>query len=104
MDWHLTQKFSIGVLLLLVSNIGTTIWWAAKLDTTVTNMGEIPARITTVEEKIIAIETENKLKNGLLGEFTQTLNALDNTISRIDREQARRTPMVNRVEQDMGSK
>jgi len=101
MSWHLNQKFSVGVLILVLSNIFTTIWWAAKLDTTVINLGDIPNRMTAVEEAIIVLRTENNLKNGILGEVKQTLITLDNTISRIDREQARRTPMVDRVEKDM---
>ena len=101
MSWHLNQKFSIGVLILLASNILTTVWWAAKLDTTVTNLGDVPARVTANEKTIIELQTENRLMRGTLGEFKQTMTTFNNTISRIDREQARRTPMVKHMEGEM---
>lgn len=102
MSWHLNQKFSIGVLILLASNILTTVWWAAKIDTTVTTLGNIPGRVTKNEKAIIELQTENRLVSGSLGAFRQTMTTFNNTLSRIDREQARRTPLVKHVENELG--
>lgn len=46
-EWHLDKKITIGIILALFFNAGSGIWYAAKLDATVSSQG---ARIQALEE------------------------------------------------------
>lgn len=36
-EWHLDKKVTLSIILALLLNAGSSIWWAARLDNTVAN-------------------------------------------------------------------
>jgi len=94
MSWHLDKNVTIGVITALLLNSGSLIWGAAQLSTKIENLGSIPSRMTEAEERILILETETRLMRGSFGEFKQTMNSFNNTITRIDKEQAKRETLV----------
>ena len=104
MSWHLDKNVTVAVIVAIIFNTVGFIWGAAQLSKTVTDLSGIPSRMTQVEKDIIAVQTEQRLMRGLMGEFKQTMTAFNNTITRIDREQSRRTPMIDAQEQEMNNR
>lgn len=83
-DWHLDRKVTIGIILALLLNAGSSIWWASKLDYTVQNHEE---RITVnaaaltqlrdhngaLYERLARIETYQQVQTETLQEIKDEL-------------------------------
>jgi len=98
MSWHLDKNLTIGVIIVVVINSASLIWGAAELAGKIDMLSNVPSRMTKVEERILVLETEARMIKGAFGEFKQVMTDFKETMTRIDREQARRTPMVKHIE------
>lgn len=82
--WHLEQKVTITLILAILLNAASTIWWASKLDYTVSNH---ELRITSTEqqtqnlkdkssllvERLARIEANQEFQNQTLREIKEVL-------------------------------
>ena len=106
MSWHLEKKVTVGVILALVVNSGAIVWGAAMLTSRVEQLQTVPARVTELEKEVIQLLAREQLRNQMMRDafrdFQTTLTTFNNTLTRIDRTQAGRKPVVNKVAQDMG--
>lgn len=89
-DWHQTKGLSLSIIGLLLVNIVSTVWWAATLTNDVTRIKEEPDLV----ERVIKLEAVTKEYKDVLTRFITVIDKLDNTVDRIDREQAKRGPLV----------
>ena len=83
-DWHQTKGLSLSIIILLVVNIVSTVWWAATLTNDVTQIKARP----DLTERVIKLEAVSDEYKTILGRINYTLNNMNSTISRIDRSQA----------------
>ena len=95
-DWHQTKGLSLSIIALLLVNIVSTVWWAATLTNDVeqlknnANIRVIPK----LTERVIRLEAIKDETNRILGKLVTSIDKLDSTVDRIDREQAKREPLV----------
>ncbi len=93
-DWHQTKGLSITIIVLLVTNIISTVWWAATLTNDVDTIKQMPPLV----ERVIRLEAVTEVHNRYLNSLNSTLDRVNANMSRIDREQARRTSIIKKVE------
>jgi hypothetical protein len=83
-DWHLDRKVTLGIILALVLNAGSSIWWASRLDYTVQahekrisdNEGDIRLNRDQngrIIERLAGIEANQKYQNDTLKEIKEAL-------------------------------
>lgn len=97
-DWHQTKGLSLSIIILLVINIVSTVWWAATLTNDVNqakdNDSKVSLLVPKLTERIIRLEAVTSEYQRILTRVVATLDKMDNTVDRIDREQAKRGPIV----------
>jgi len=118
-DWHQTKGLSLSIIILLIINIVSTVWWAATLTSDVAqikfdnkNLPSLRLRVAKMEgkvegyDKVLTIDLpllrlrvakmEGKLEayDKVLNRLIIVLDRLDTTVDRIDREQSKRGPLV----------
>lgn len=97
--WHKTKGISITVILLLVINIVSTVWWAATLTSDVQglkNRGEqYSIVIPELTERIIVLEAVTSEYQNVLTRLVAILDKVEDNINKIDREQAKRTNSIH---------
>ncbi|CAB4171512.1 hypothetical protein UFOVP1349_36 [uncultured Caudovirales phage] len=57
-QWHLDKKVPLALIVTLVLQSGTFIWWAAKADNRLDNLERISAISSPQIERIVKIETK----------------------------------------------
>jgi len=97
-DWHQTKNVSITIIVLLLTNIVSTVWWAATLTGDVDRIMKKPELV----ERVIRLEAITEAHNLYLSRLSHTLDKVDANMDRIDKEQARRASIVNAAEAYMG--
>lgn len=97
-SWHNTKGLSVSIILLLLVNIVSTVWWAATLTSDVHTVAAASTIISKNRESIIRVEAKLELYDSTLNKLNQSINRLDSTVSRIDREQAKTEPRLNNLE------
>jgi len=97
-DWHLNRSVSFTIILLLLGNIATSIWWASSINTDIESLRSIPAEISVIKERLVRLETTVETHNAYFNKLNSTLDKFNSTLDRIDREQARRKSIVDSVE------
>lgn len=85
-EWHQTKGLSISIIALLVGNIVTTVWWAATLTGDVKKINERP----DLTERVIKLEAKQEANQQYLNRLASILDKVSDTVTRIDKEQARR--------------
>ena len=97
-DWHQTKGLSLSIIMLLIVNIVSTVWWAATLTNDVNqgkdNDNRVSLIVPKLTERIIRLEAVTSEYQRILTRVVATLDKMDNTVNRIDREQAKRGPIV----------
>lgn len=93
-EWHTNKNYFLSIIFLCVTNIGSTIWWASGINSDVEQLKARP----DLTERVIQLETTMEVHNKYFNKLDITLDSLNKTISRIDREQARRKSIVDRAE------
>jgi len=97
-DWHLNRGVSLTIILLLLGNIATSIWWASSINSDITSLRPLPAEISVMKERLVKLETTVDTHNRYFNKLNTTLDNFNTTIDRIDREQARRRSLIDQVE------
>ncbi len=93
-DWHQTKGLSITIIVLLLTNIVSTVWWAATLTKDVDIIKSSPPLV----ERVIRLETIADIQYRYLNRLNATLDKVNANMERIDREQARRSTTVKKAE------
>lgn len=83
-DWHQTKGLSLSIIMLLIVNIVSTVWWAATLTNDVTQIKARP----DLTERVIKLEAITEERKSILNKLATTLDRMDSTINRIDKDQA----------------
>ena len=78
-DWHLSKSVSMSVILLLLGNISTSLWWASGLNSDVNNLKSRP----DLTERVIKLEAKVGEYGRVLNKFEKTLDKFDNTLDTI---------------------
>lgn len=84
-DWHLDQKVTLGLILALFLNAASSIWWASRLDTTVTNhevrivtnsnaIASNTAANASLKEGVARLQEGQKYQTEMLKEIKDRLN------------------------------
>ena len=97
-EWHLDYRITLTMIMVLVVNTGSLIWWAAELAGDVESLNGVPARVYVLEKEVIRLQEHDKLMDGILGELKTTTAQMNDLILKFGNEQSRRTPIVNRAE------
>jgi len=100
MSWHLDSKVTVAVIMGLILNSATGIWWASNLTTEVKNFSAAANKINAVEVRVIKLEAREELMLGTMGSLRIAITNINDTMTAIGKEQSRRTPLVNRIEDE----
>ena len=94
MDWHLNKNFALSIILLLITQTVSGIWWAASITSEVDRLKSKPDLI----ERVIKLEAKADEQGRVLSRIDETLNRLDETINKVAAEQQRRSTTIERTE------
>ena len=83
-QWHLDVKITLGLILSIALNIGSSIWWAAKIDSANATQDAAIARLETrqdrnenavyaINERLARIEANQGNQTSLMQEIRQKL-------------------------------
>lgn len=83
-EWHLDRKVTLGLIAALLLNACGSVWWAAKLDTTVgqhdqkittmtANLSQLSAQQNNVNENLARIQEGQKYQSDMLREVRDQL-------------------------------
>lgn len=97
-EWHLSKSLTLTVIVVLLTNTIGSVWWAASLSKQV----EINAQRPQLLERVIRLEAVTDEYRNVLTRFIGILDKMDNTVNRIDREQARRLSIIKNAEEYFG--
>lgn len=89
-DWHLNKSVSLSVIILLLSNISISVWFASGLNNDVETLKLKPDLLT----RVIILEEKTSEHGRIIAKMDATLDKFNTTLDRIDREQAKRTNLV----------
>ena len=97
--WHKTKGISITVIILLVINIVSTVWWAATLTSDVTQLKDIAKEysitIPKITERVIRLEAVTAEYQNVLTRLVSILDKLERNVDQIGLEQAKRTNSIH---------
>lgn len=54
-DWHLDKKVTLAIIVALLLNAGSSVWWAARLDQSVSNHAE---RLERLDSAVISLGSQ----------------------------------------------
>lgn len=57
-EWHLDRKVTLSLILALLLNAGSTVWWASKLDSRITSLEDKNAKYEIIPERLTRVETQ----------------------------------------------
>jgi len=77
------------------------VWWASALSSEVQKIAKLPDKMISLERRVLVSETKNEMLLGVLGDLKVTITQVSNAVSVIGKEQARRSPIVNRAEREL---
>ena len=95
-EWHTNKNYLLSIIFLTLSNIGATIWWASGINHDVQALKDRP----DLTERVIKLEATVELHNQYFRKLTKTLDDLNEVVRKIDKEQARRKYIFDRVEKN----
>ncbi len=84
--WHNNKNYFLSIIFLIIGNIGATIWWASSITSDVEVLKAKPDLL----ERVIRLETSVELHNKYFDKFTISLDNLNKSIIRVDKELERR--------------
>ena len=99
-DWHQTKGLSVTIIVLLITNIISTVWWAATLTNDVESIKGKPNLV----ERVIRLEAVTEAHTEYLDRLSEVLNKVDSNMTRIDRDQARTAVILDRIDIDLNKK
>jgi len=83
-DWHLDRKVTLGLIVALLANACGSVWWAARLDSTVMQH----------EQKIVAISAS-------VNQLASQQNNVNENLARIQEGQKYQTEMLREVREQL---
>jgi len=89
-DWHLNKKVSVSIIILLLGQIFMFGWFMSGLSNDVETLKRRP----DLTERVIKLEALSGEQGRIIQRMDETLNKFDTTLTRIDKEQAKRGPIV----------
>lgn len=83
-EWHLDRKVTIGIIIALLTNAGSSIWWASRLDYTVQthearlilhdkDLADMKDKNTIIYERLARIEANQNFQNEALRDIKEAL-------------------------------
>ena len=93
-DWHLNKSVSLSVIILLLANIGMSIWWLAGLDNDVEALKAKPDLL----ERVIRLEAKSDEYQRIFQRLELTLDRIDKTLKEVSDEQKRREGIIKKIE------
>ena len=83
-EWHLDRKVTIGIIIALLTNAGSSVWWASRLDYTVQAhesrlalhdkyFADIRDKNSILYERLARIEANQNYQTDTLREIKQAL-------------------------------
>lgn len=72
-DWHLDKKVPIAIIFTLAVQLGTAIWWSAKLDSRVAVLEIQAKQQSNLAERVVRLETLLESINNNLEEIKDSL-------------------------------
>lgn len=100
-EWHLDKKFSISILFLLISNLISGAWWASEMSSKMDHLVKLPDKVEVLEKDMIKMKTKLDLHDQYLGRLDHVLQNFELTLDRVATEQARRTTIIEKAEQEL---
>ncbi len=97
MDWHLNKSVAISIIFLLLTNIGSTIWFLSSINSDVDALKARPDLL----ERVIKLEGRSNEYGRILTRIDNTLDTFNTTLSKVSNELARRTPFADAVEKQI---
>jgi len=94
--WHNNKNYFLSIIFLIISNIGATIWWASSINSDVEILKSKPDLL----ERVIRLETSVELHNKYFDKFTISLDNLNSSIIRVDKELERRKTTFEQAVRD----
>ena len=89
-DWHQAKLTMIGVIVGLTIQFGTVIWWASSISVGLSlvrdSVKPLPANISSLHERVIALEIKTSEQGRALDRFNGTLDKLDDTLRKVQIE------------------
>ena len=81
-EWHLDRKVTMGIILALLLNAGSSIWWASKLDVMVQAHSE---KLVAHDIKLNTMQINDYKLSERLARMEEMLKSNAKVINRIDR-------------------
>jgi len=94
----INRKVNFAGMIVIVLNIVTLVWFASavvsavEVNTSVVKLNT--SRLDNTIERVIKLEALTSEQGRIIARMDLTLNKVNNTLTRIDREQAKRGPIV----------
>lgn len=79
-EWHLDRKVTIGIILALLANAGSSVWWASRLDYMVQTH---ETRLAAQEQEIYQVREKNGALNERLARIEANQNYQNDTLREI---------------------
>jgi len=89
-EWHVNKNVSLSIILLLITNIAMGAWFMSGLSSDVESLKSRP----DLTARVIKLEALTSEQGRIISRIDATLDKFNNTLTRIDREQAKRGPIV----------
>lgn len=86
-EWHLDRKVTLGLIVALLANACGSVWWAAKLDTTVSHH----------EQKIVTMAAS-------VNQLSTQQNSVNENLARIQEGQKYQSEMLREVRDQLAKK
>ena len=97
LSWHQTKSITITIITLLITNIVSSVWWAASITTDVDALKTRPDLL----ERVIRVETIAEQNTRYYNRLSLILDKVNANMDRIDREQVLRASTIKRVERHL---
>lgn len=83
-EWHLDRKVTVGIILALLANAGSSVWWASRLDYTVqtheqrlaqqgNEIADMREKSSVLYERLARIEANQNYQNDTLREIKDAI-------------------------------
>ena len=97
-EWHNTKGLAITIIVLLITNIISSVWWAATLTNDVNSLKEAPK----LTERVIRLEAVTEANTKYMNRLNRTLDIVNSNMIRMDKEQTKRAVMLdNHIAKDI---
>ena len=93
-EWHQAKITTVAILLGLTIQFGAFIWQGATMVAELKAVKVAVQQVPALTERVIRLEIMASEQGKINRDLRKVIEKLDNTVDRIDKEQAKRTPLV----------